>query len=44
VTVDVKAECSFRCGRVFHQGCYQAKNALGDGMSCAVCGFVPVQA
>ena len=41
VTVEVKAECGFGCGRVFHQGCYTAKNALGDGRSCAVCGFVP---
>jgi hypothetical protein len=41
VTVDVKAECVYRCGRVFHQGCYTAKNALGDGKTCAVCGFAP---
>ena len=41
VTADVKAECTFACGRVFHQGCYTAKNALGDGRACAVCGFVP---
>jgi hypothetical protein len=41
VTADVKAECAFACGRVFHQGCYTAKNALGDGKTCAVCGFVP---
>ena len=44
VTVDVKADCTFGCGRVFHQGCYTAKNALGDGRSCAVCGFVPTPA
>lgn len=42
VTADVKADCGFGCGRVFHQGCYTAKNALGDGKSCAVCGFVAV--
>ncbi len=41
VTADVKAECRFACGRVFHQGCYAARNALSDGSSCAVCGFVP---
>jgi hypothetical protein len=41
VTADVKAECRFACGRVFHQGCYTAKLALSDGGSCAVCGFVP---
>lgn len=43
VTVDVKADCAFGCGRVFHQGCYAAKNALSDGRSCAVCGFVPAR-
>ena len=42
VTPEVKAECRFACGRVFHQGCYQARNALApDGSTCAVCGFVP---
>jgi hypothetical protein len=41
VTPEVKADCSFGCGRVFHQGCYSAKTALGDGSSCAVCGFRP---
>lgn len=41
VTADVKAECAFACGRVFHQGCYGARNALGDGRACSVCGFVP---
>lgn len=41
VTVDVKAECRYQCGRVFHVGCYNAKSALGSGQTCAVCGFVP---
>jgi uncharacterized ubiquitin-like protein YukD len=41
VTPDVKAECVYRCGRVFHVGCYQAKVAITDGASCAVCGFAP---
>jgi len=44
VTVDVKAECRFQCGRVFHVGCYNAKAALGDGSTCAVCGFQPTTA
>ena len=44
VTADVKAECRFECGRVFHVGCYNAKSALGDGSSCAVCGFKPAAA
>ncbi|MEZ4240910.1 MAG: hypothetical protein R3F59_33080 [Myxococcota bacterium] len=37
VTAEVKAECQFACGRVFHQGCYTAKGALAAGGSCAVC-------
>lgn len=43
VTPDVKAECVHACGRVFHQGCYAAKTALGahSGKTCVVCGFVP---
>ncbi len=41
VTPEVKAECGFGCGRVFHQGCYSAKGALSKGSSCAVCGFSP---
>ncbi|MCB9683582.1 MAG: hypothetical protein H6735_00915 [Alphaproteobacteria bacterium] len=39
VTVEVKADCAFGCGRVFHQGCYAAKNAMSDGKTCAVCGL-----
>lgn len=41
VTAEIKAECVYKCGRVFHAGCYQAKQALGDGSTCAVCGFRP---
>ncbi|NCG21208.1 MAG: hypothetical protein GWP91_19535 [Rhodobacterales bacterium] len=41
VTSDVKADCVFACGRVFHQGCYRAKQSLGDGTTCAVCGYQP---
>jgi hypothetical protein len=44
VTVDVKAECGYGCGRVFHQGCYAAKSALSDGRTCGICGFVPAAA
>ena len=36
-----KADCVFGCGRVFHEGCYAAKNALADRNHCAVCGFRP---
>ena len=39
VTPDVKADCRFGCGRVFHTGCLQAKQAMGNGNACAVCGY-----
>jgi len=41
VTQDVKADCVFGCGRVFHVGCYEHKRALSDASSCAVCGYHP---
>lgn len=41
VTPEVKADCTFACGRVFHTGCWQAKQAMGDGKTCAVCGYQP---
>jgi uncharacterized ubiquitin-like protein YukD len=41
VTPDVMAECRHRCGRVFHAGCYRAREAVSGGDACAVCGFVP---
>lgn len=41
VTQDVKADCVYGCGRVFHAGCYEAKRALGDARGCAVCGYAP---
>jgi hypothetical protein len=39
VVQDVKADCVYGCGRVFHRGCYEAKQALGQANSCAVCGY-----
>ncbi|MFT4623927.1 MAG: putative ubiquitin-like protein YukD [Myxococcota bacterium] len=41
VTPDVKADCGFGCGRVFHTGCMQAKQAMAAGNGCAICGFQP---
>jgi uncharacterized ubiquitin-like protein YukD len=40
VEPDVRSECQYKCGRVFHQGCYKAKIAVyrGDRSKCAVCG------
>lgn len=44
VSTDVKADCVFGCGRVFHAGCYKARQSLGDGKGCAVCGYQPAGA
>ena len=41
VAQDVKADCTFGCGRVFHAGCYRARQSLADGGGCAVCGYQP---
>jgi uncharacterized ubiquitin-like protein YukD len=38
VTPEVKADCSAGCGRVFHTGCLQAKQAMGGGTGCPACG------
>lgn len=39
VNPDVRAECQYACGQVFHAGCYRAKLAVhrGDKSKCAVC-------
>jgi len=41
VTPDVRADCKFACGRVFHTGCYAARTSVSQGPGCAVCGFMP---
>ena len=41
VTQDIKADCQFGCGRVFHEGCYRARRALTTSGACSVCGFQP---
>jgi hypothetical protein len=41
VTPDVRADCKFNCGQVFHVGCYSARQALADIEGCAVCGYRP---
>lgn len=41
VTPDVKADCVFGCGQVFHAGCYKARQSLGAEGGCAVCGYRP---
>ena len=41
VTVDMKANCTYGCGQVFHVGCYSARQELAEPGLCAVCGFRP---
>lgn len=41
VTQDIKADCVHGCGRVFHAGCYRAKQAIASADTCAVCGYRP---
>ncbi len=41
VTPEVKADCVFGCGRVFHAGCYKARQSVAAGGGCAVCGYQP---
>ena len=41
VTPEVLADCKYRCGRQFHVGCYNAREAVAVGDSCAVCGYQP---
>ncbi|MBX2797758.1 MAG: hypothetical protein KTR31_08825 [Myxococcales bacterium] len=42
VTVDLRSDCGFGCGRVFHKGCHEASLALApDSSQCGVCGFAP---
>jgi hypothetical protein len=36
--------CAFKCGKVFHRGCWQARQAAASGAGCAVCGHVPAAA
>lgn len=42
VTPDVRADCKFQCGQVFHSGCYAARMSVSQpGGGCPVCGFQP---
>lgn len=38
---EVYAECKFACGRVFHAGCYRAREAVHALDTCSVCGYNP---
>lgn len=34
-----RADCVYKCGRVFHSGCYRARQAMAGPGVCGVCGF-----
>lgn len=39
IDVEVKQDCMFKCGRVFHSGCYRARQGTNAGGQCQICGF-----
>ena len=41
VEVTAVQHCQYGCGRVFHQGCFQARVSVAGTGGCAVCGYVP---
>lgn len=44
VMPDVRSDCRFACGRVFHQGCIAARESVSNMDGCAVCGYNPANA
>jgi len=43
VPPDVRSDCIYQCGRVFHSGCYAARQSVWNKEGCAVCGWMPGQ-
>jgi uncharacterized ubiquitin-like protein YukD len=39
--MEIRQDCGYGCGRVFHQGCYRARAAIAREGQCAVCGYQP---
>jgi hypothetical protein len=39
IDADVKTDCMFKCGRVFHSGCYRARQGSNATGQCLICGF-----
>lgn len=35
----VRQDCVFKCGRVFHNGCYRARQGMAPQGTCAICGY-----
>lgn len=38
---DVRSDCRYACGRVFHKGCISARESVSNIQGCAVCGYNP---
>lgn len=38
VEVAVRLGCPHACGRIFHEGCYEARTRVATGPDCAMCG------
>jgi uncharacterized ubiquitin-like protein YukD len=38
---ELRQDCVYQCGRVFHAGCYRARAAIAREGQCAVCGYQP---
>ncbi|MFT7520221.1 MAG: putative ubiquitin-like protein YukD [Kiritimatiellia bacterium] len=41
---EMRHDCQYSCGRVFHSGCYRARAAIARDGQCAVCGYEPAAA
>jgi uncharacterized ubiquitin-like protein YukD len=38
---ELRQDCVYQCGRVFHSGCYRARATIAREGQCAVCGYQP---
>ena len=38
---ELRADCGYGCGKIFHSGCLAAKESVHMGDGCAVCGYQP---
>lgn len=39
IAEEVRQDCVFKCGRVFHSGCYRSRQAMAPPGTCAICGY-----
>jgi hypothetical protein len=38
---EIRLDCQYGCGQVFHSGCYRARMAVSPPDQCAACGYRP---